>query len=74
MLCELRVRWENVREGSWTLHPTFTSWLEPAPIFGGKKLRWSEVFKQVREPPSPPSLPPPLPFAVFPLLNCLRCD
>lgn len=54
MLCELRVRWENVREGSWTLHPTFTSWLEPAPIFGGKKLRWSEVFKQVREPPSPP--------------------
>lgn len=34
------VRWESVREGSWTLHPAFMSWLEPEPAFGGKKLGW----------------------------------
>lgn len=36
LLCGLCALWGSVREGTWTLHPTSTSWLELEPASPGR--------------------------------------
>lgn len=39
LLCGLCALWGSVREGTWALHPTSTSWLELEPASPGRSGR-----------------------------------